>query len=82
MQRSQERLNQAIVGQVWQEMTLLSSMLNLSSSKNPKGNKSQGNDCYKESTISRDKKACLQNWQDMKESKEIIDDCKKMIERN
>jgi hypothetical protein len=70
------RLNQAIAGQVWREMTLLSLMSNRSSSKKLKGNKSRGNDCYNDSTISRDKKACLQNQQDMKESKKIINNCK------
>ncbi len=57
-------------------MTLLSLMSNRSSSKKPTGNKSQVNDCYKEPTISPDEKACLQNWQDIKESKEIIKNCK------
>ena len=38
--------------------------------------KSQGNDCYMESTISRDKKGLSPNRQDMNESKEIINDCK------
>ena len=66
-------MNQAIAGQVWREMTLLSSMLNRSSNEKPNGSKSQGyNDCYKESTISCDEKSHTQNRRDVKES---IDDC-------
>ncbi len=50
--------------------------------KKPKGNKSQDNDCYKESTISHDKKIIKPKlyWQDKKESKESIDKCKEIYQ--
>jgi hypothetical protein len=73
-------LNQAKAGQVWQEAKSLSLVSNRSSNEKPKGNKSQDTNCYKESTISCDKKLFKPTlyWQEKKISKESIDKCKKM----